>query len=317
VHAPREAYGAYIDIERLVIALGGNALLQRGQPQDFATQRRNARRAAAAIATVAKDRQIILTHGNGPQIGQLALQNARGAAAEIQPLDVLGAETDGMIGYLLEQELRNVLPQAHIATLLTQIEVALDDPGFQHPSKFIGPVYDAAQAQALAAAHDWSIAQDGAHWRRVVPSPQPRDVLDVSALELLLTAGFIVICAGGGGIPVARANDGGFHGVECVVDKDLTSAMVADKLNADCLVMLTDVAAVYTGWGTPAAAEIRHATPASLQAGSFAAGSMGPKIEAAIRFATATRRACIGALDGLTDILAGRAGTTVKLEETT
>jgi carbamate kinase len=225
---------------------------------------------------------------------------------------VLGAETDGMIGYVLEQELINALGECRVATLLTQTEVDPADPAFGHPTKFIGPVYDAVDSRRLIAARRWTIAQDGAHWRRVVPSPEPRDILEIRAVQHLISAGFVTICAGGGGIPVARNADGIFCGVECVVDKDFTSALLADKIDADCLCMLTDVSAVYSDFGTPRAREIRNARPEDLEPFTFPAGSMGPKVEAARRFArSGTRRACIGRLDDVVNIVRGLAGTTI------
>lgn len=298
--------------QRIVIALGGNALLKRGEAPSIDTQRRNARRAAQSIATIAAGNELIITHGNGPQIGLLALQDAAAAGGPL-PLDVLNAQTDGMIGYLLEQELINALGgQCRVVTVLTQVEVDPADPGFAHPTKFIGPVYDEAEAQRVAVARGWKMARDGAHWRRVVASPEPRGLLEISAIRALVSAGFVTLCAGGGGIPVQRAADGCYAGIECVVDKDLTSALLATRLHADCLMMLTDVPAVYTDFGTPQARELRRVTPAELAAFEFPAGSMGPKVEAACRFVQGgMRRACIGSLDDVRNILAGRAGTTV------
>jgi len=298
---------------RIVIALGGNALLQRGEPSSAETQRRNVRTAARAIASVAKGNELVLTHGNGPQIGLLALQ-ATGAEGMVQPLDVLGAETEGMIGYLLEQELVNALGENRVATLLTRVEVDPRDPAFAHPTKFIGPQYEAAAARALARTRHWTLAQDGPKWRRVVASPEPRDILEIRAIRLLAASGFVTICAGGGGIPVTRVDDH-YEGVECVVDKDLTSALLAERLAADCLLMLTDVEAVFSGFGTPAAQPIRRSRPDELERQDFPAGSMGPKVMAACRFArTGLGPACIGRLDQVADILAGRSGTRVVAE---
>lgn len=298
---------------RIVIALGGNALLKRGEPLDVPTQRRNAHRAAASMATVVAGNELVVTHGNGPQVGLLALQSAAAGDAPY-PLDVLGAQTEGMIGYLLEQELMNEIGARRTATLLTQTEVDLADSAFGHPTKFIGPVYAADEAHRLAAARGWHIAPDGEYWRRVVPSPEPVDILERGAIELLLDGGYLVICAGGGGIPVGRSAAGSYEGIECVIDKDLTSELLAERLKADCLVMLTDVAAVFLDWGTPQARELRAATPAELAQYTFPAGSMGPKVEAARRFATSGpgRRACIGSLDNVAGILAGTAGTTIS-----
>jgi carbamate kinase len=295
---------------RIVIALGGNALLKRGEPPTMQVQRRNARMAAQAIAEIAPGNELILTHGNGPQIGLLALQNPAGS--EPVPLDVLNAETDGMIGYLLEQELVNALGECRVVTVLTQVEVDPADAGFNRPTKFIGPLYSAEQSRRVAAERGWTMAQDGTQWRRVVASPEPRGILEISAIRALVSTGLVTICAGGGGIPVHRTSEGRYEGIECVVDKDFTSALLARQLHADCLMMLTDVAAVYTGFGTPAAQQLGQVTPAELAALHFPAGSMGPKVEAACRFADAPgRRACIGRLDDVRNILAGRAGTTV------
>lgn len=296
---------------RIVVALGGNALLQRGEPLTAEGQRRNARLAARSIARIAPGNELVVTHGNGPQIGFLALQ-AAAAGASTQPLDVLGAGTHGMIGYILEQELVNALGQCRVATLLTQTEVDPQDAAFSRPTKFIGPVYEAVEAHQLAARNPWQIAPDGSGWRRVVASPEPRGILETGAIRHLLAGGFLTICAGGGGIPVARTANGAFDGVECVVDKDYTSALLADLLHADCLMMLTDVTAVQSGFGTPQAREIRRARPDELARYDFPAGSMGPKVTAACRFvAVPGRRACIGRLDQVQEILAGTAGTTV------
>ncbi len=302
---------------RIVMALGGNALLQRDESPTVEVQRRNARAAAAAIAEVAAGNELIITHGNGPQIGLLALQAVRSGDAAPFPLDVLGAETDGMIGYLLEQELINARGDCRIATLLTQVEVDATDPAFRHPTKFIGPQYDAAQYPRIATANGWTMAQDGARWRRVVPSPEPRRILEIEAIRLLVAAGIVTLCAGGGGIPVVRRDSGAYHGIECVVDKDLTSGLLAAQLDADCLLMLTDVPAVFSAFGTPRASQIRRAAPGELDPALFPAGSMGPKVEAACRFARKPgRRACIGNLAEVRAILEGRAGTTVSLAAT-
>lgn len=298
---------------RIVIALGGNALLQRGEPQTVEVQQRNAAVAAASIAALADSHELIITHGNGPQIGLLALQTAGGSAFSPYPLDVLNAETDGMIGYMLERELHNATGGRKVVSVLTQTEVDAADPAFAHPTKFIGPQYPQAEAERLAAANQWSIAQDGRLWRRVVASPTPQAILELSAIRHLVAAGFITICAGGGGIPVVRRERDRLEGIECVVDKDATSALLAGLVDADCLMLLTDVAAVQTGFGTPEARDIRRATPEQLAGLRFPAGSMGPKVTAACRFAAASgRRACIGRLTDIALILEGFAGTTVR-----
>jgi carbamate kinase len=296
---------------RVVAALGGNALLRRGQPMTAENQRENIAVAARALLPIALMHDLILTHGNGPQVGLLALQNAAYRPDETYPLDILDAESEGMIGYLLEQELGNLLPGRRMATLLTRIEVARDDPAFMHPTKPIGPVYEREEAERLADERGWTIAPDGAKWRRVVPSPEPRRILELNVIEPLVAAGVLVVCAGGGGIPVV-AGHGGYGGVEAVIDKDFAGALLARSLQADAFLMLTDVDAVYTGWGTPDAAPIRRIAPEDLDPGQYAAGSMGPKVAAAKRFAeTDGGFAVIGALADAARMLAGEAGTTV------
>lgn len=299
---------------KLVVALGGNALLRRGQPLSAENQLENIRRAAVQLARVASAHQLVLTHGNGPQVGLLALQSAAYTAVESYPLDVLGAQTEGMIGYLLEQELANLLPAARtVTTLLTRVEVDSGDPAFEHPSKPIGPVYTQDEARRVGAARHWSMAPDGMGFRRVVASPQPLRVLGLDPIRWLLERGALVIAAGGGGIPVARGPDGhSLHGVDAVIDKDLCSGVLARELEADCLIIATDVAAVYLDWGQPGQRAVRKVTPQALARHVFAAGSMGPKVEAASRFVLATgRRALIGSLDQIEKMLAGDAGTEV------
>src|SRR4051812_31725345 len=300
---------------RIVIALGGNALLKRGEPMNADVQRANVKVAARALAAIAKSHQLVISHGNGPQVGLLALQGAAYQAVEAYPLDVLGAETEGMIGYMIEQELGNLLPfKVPFATLLTMVEVDAEDPGFQNPTKFVGPIYDKPEADRLAAEKTWVFKQDGEKWRRVVPSPMPKRIFEIRPIKWLLDLGTIVICAGGGGIPTMYepGADRKLVGVEAVIDKDLCSELLARELEADLLVMLTDAAAVYTDWGKPTQRAIRHTSPEALNGLHFAAGSMGPKVEAACRFATATgKAAAIGALSDLESIISGEAGTTV------
>jgi len=300
----------------VVIALGGNALLRRGEPLEAEVQRRNIAVAAAAIGEVAKDHSVVVTHGNGPQVGLLALQSAAYREVAPYPLDVLGAETEGMIGYVLAQALGNVLAGRRIATLLTQVVVDPGDPAFTAPSKPIGPLYDEAQARCLAAERGWSVAQDGAHFRRVVPSPEPQHVVEVETIRLLVEADVLVVCAGGGGVPVVITPGGMVQGVEAVVDKDLSAALLARALGADVLLILTDVPAVYTDWGDPAQRPLRSAAPAALRRHRFAPGSMAPKVEAACRFALGTGKpAGIGALRDAASILRGAAGTRVAPNE--
>ncbi len=297
---------------RVLIALGGNALLRRGERLSADNQRRNVRAAAAALAPLAATHELVLTHGNGPQVGLLALQSAAVEPDAPYPLDVLGAESEGMIGYLVEQELANLLPGRRFATLLTQVEVDPADPAFGRPSKPIDPLYDERAARALAAARGWAIAPDGAGFRRVVPSPRPRRVLELGVIALLARQGVIVICAGGGGIPVARRADGSLIGVEAVIDKDLAGSLLARELRADALVMLTDVDGVYLDWGGPGRRRLRRAPPGRLRALAFAPGSMGPKVEAACEFVETTGgSAAIGRLEDAAALLAGEAGTVV------
>ena len=303
---------------RIVVALGGNALLKRGQPMTAEVQRANVRVAAEAIAPLAAAHQVVISHGNGPQVGLLALQGAAYKPDEAFPLDVLGAETEGMIGYMIEQELGNLLPfEVPFATVLTMVEVDPDDPGFQNPTKFVGPVYEKDEADRLAAEKGWVVKPDGAKWRRVVPSPLPKRIFEIRPIRWLLDQGTVVICAGGGGIPTMyqKGADRKLIGVEAVIDKDLCTELLARDLDADLFVMLTDADAVYLDWGTPTQRAIRRATPAALAGIGFAAGSMGPKVAAACAFAQATgKKAAIGALEDLTRIIAGEAGTTISLD---
>ena len=298
----------------VVVALGGNALLRRGEPLTAENQRANVKRAATAVAEmIAAGHQIVICHGNGPQVGLLALRAAAYKPEEAYPLDMLGAETEGMIGYLIEQELENVLPEGRrVATLLTQVEVDPRDPAFLNPTKPVGPVYDRTEAERLAQARGWSIAPDGDKYRRVVPSPLPRRIPDLGVIRLLIDQEIIVICAGGGGIPVVRRDDGSLVGVEAVIDKDRAGGLLAQGIGADALLMLTDVDAVYLDWGTPGQRSIRRASPDVLREKEFASGSMGPKVEAACGFVEATGGfAGIGALEQALAILEGRAGTQV------
>jgi carbamate kinase len=299
---------------RMVIALGGNALLRRGQPMTAENQRANIRAASERIAAVAEGNEIVVAHGNGPQVGLLALQAAAYVDVPAYPLDVLGAQTEAMIGYVIEQELGNLLPPDQpLATILTMVEVDRDDPAFSHPTKPIGPVYPRDHAVVLAADAGWSIAPDGDGFRRVVPSPKPKRIFEIRPIRQLLEQGTIVVCAGGGGIPTMFDEHDDLHGVEAVVDKDATSAMLAEELDAELLVIATDVDAVYLDWGTPQQRKLEHATPDELEKLGLAEGSMGPKVEAAARFVRATgRRAVIGSLDELGDLVSGRAGTVVE-----
>ena len=299
---------------RIVAALGGNALLRRGQPLTAENQRANVAIAARALLPIALQHTLILTHGNGPQVGLLALQNAAYRPDEHYPLDILDAQTEGMIGYMLEQELGNLLPlDRALATILTQIRVDQHDPAFDHPTKPIGPVYSRAEAERLAVEKGWRIAPDGGSYRRVVASPEPLEIVELGAIDRLVRAGVLVVCAGGGGIPVAEQADGAFVGVEAVIDKDRAGALLATSLRADAFLMLTDVDAVYTDWGTPSASPIHSATPDELTGITFASGSMAPKVEAACRFVRETGGfAVIGSLAAADAMLRGEAGTRIE-----
>jgi carbamate kinase len=305
---------------RVVVALGGNALLKRGEPMTAEAQRANVREAAPALAAIASKHQLVLSHGNGPQVGLLALQASAYTEVEAYPLDVLGAQTEGMIGYVLEQELGNLLPaEVPFATVLTMVEVDPADPAFANPTKFVGPVYDKATADALASEKGWVVKADGDKWRRVVPSPEPKRIFEIRPITWLLDKDVVVICAGGGGIPVMYAKDAPhtpagrqLTGVEAVIDKDLATELLAREVGADLFLMATDVEGVFADWGTPEQRRIERISPEEIRAASFAAGSMGPKVDAAARFVERTgKRAAIGALEQIEAIVEGRAGTQV------
>jgi carbamate kinase len=301
---------------RIVVALGGNALQRRGEPMTVEGQRHNVAVACKSLAPVAEEHELVISHGNGPQVGLLALQAAAYDAASVYPFDILGAQTDGMIGYLIEQELGNLLPpEKPLATVLTMIVVDPDDPAFESPTKFVGPVYTADAARELAARIGWVFRQDGDAWRRVVPSPLPRRIVEIRPVEWLLARGCVVIAAGGGGIPTMFPH--GMRtlvGVEAVIDKDRASAVLAQELHADLLVIATDVDAVYLDWGTPEQRAVVTAHPDALDPGLFPPGSMGPKVEAAAEFARASgRSAVIGSLDQLSSMLAGDGGTRISV----
>lgn len=299
---------------RIVIALGGNALLRRGEAMTAANQRENVRTAAAQIAKIHSGNELIIAHGNGPQVGLLALQGAAYTEVESYPLDVLGAQTEGMIGYLIEQEMGNLLPRSTpLATLLTQVEVDPNDPAFQNPTKPIGPVYEKDEAEKQAKEKGWHIAADGNKFRRVVASPHPKRIFQIRPITWLLQQGTVVICAGGGGIPTVCDRHGRLAGIEAVIDKDLCSSLLAQELAADLLVIATDVDAAYIGFGTEEARAIAAAHPDELEKLDFPAGSMGPKIQAACEFARATgKTAVIGALSDIEAIVQGNGGTRIS-----
>ena len=301
---------------RVVVALGGNALLKRGQPLTAENQRRNVAIAAAALAPLAHDYQLVISHGNGPQVGLLSLQSAAYAEVEEYPLDILGAQTEGMIGYMIEQELGNLLPMEEpLATILTMVEVDPEDPAFDNPTKPIGPVYSEQEAKILAEQKGWSVAPDGEYWRRVVASPEPQRIFEMRPIHWLLENGATVICAGGGGIPTVYKPDGTLEGVEVVVDKDRASALLAFELDAGLLILATDTDGVYLGWGTEDARRIERTTPEQIEQYEFEEGSMRPKVEAACGFVRRSGgRAVIGALTDMQGMVAGTAGTQFVLE---
>ena len=300
---------------RVVVALGGNALLKRGEPMTAENQRANVRASAPALAAVAKDHQLVLSHGNGPQVGLLALQAAAYTDVDPYPLDILGAQTEGMIGYVLEQELGNAMPRdTPLATMLTMVQVDPADPAFGDPTKFVGPIYSKADADALAAQKDWVFKRDGDSWRRVVPSPQPQHIFEIQPIRWLLEHGVVLICAGGGGVPTMflPGAETTLIGVEAVIDKDLASELLAREVDAELFVMATDVDAVYADWGTPQQRALGRVTAEELRRVEFPAGSMGPKVDAACSFVEATGgRASIGALTQIQQIVQGTAGTHV------
>ena len=299
---------------RVVVALGGNALLKRGAPMTVAAQRAAIAGAAEPLARLATGHELVVSHGNGPQVGLLALQAASYDEVSEYPFDVLDAQTGGMIGYLLESELSNHLgDRKPVAVLITRTLVAAQDPAFEDPTKFVGPTYSREEADRVAETRDWVLKADGEVFRRVVPSPQPLQILELAPIRWILGHGGVVVCAGGGGVPTTRDSNGTYAGVEAVVDKDLASAVLARDLHADTLIIATDVDAVYLDWGTPDSRRILHAHPDRLESRDFAAGSMGPKVEAAVQFAQETGgRAVIGSLDNLDGLLSGTSGTTIS-----
>ena len=299
---------------RVVVALGGNALLQRNERPDAGIQRRHVQQAAAALAPLAAEHQLVLCHGNGPQVGVLALESQSDTSlSRPYPLDVLVSQTQGMIGYWLVQEFRNAGVAQPAVCVVSQTVVDPSDPAFGHPTKFIGASYDQGEAQELAERLGWTIAADGPRWRRVVASPKPLGLVEIETVRSLADSGVLVVCGGGGGVPVTRSDAGELTGVEAVVDKDLTAAELAITLKADRLLVLTDVPAIILDYGRPDARPIPAIDADALSALTFPAGSMGPKVEACLRFVTASGQpAAIGALTDAADILAGRAGTTIN-----
>ena len=301
---------------RIVIALGGNALLRRGDEMTAANQRENIRIAAKALAPIIEEHEVVISHGNGPQVGLLSLQSAAYKEVEEYPLDILGAQTQGMIGYMIEQELGNLLPIGKpIASILTMVEIDPEDPAFSNPTKPIGPVYTEEEAKNLAKINDWNIKNDGEYWRRVVPSPEPHRIFELRPIHWLLEKGTVVICAGGGGIPTSYTKKGKLEGVEVVIDKDRASSLLAFELDADLLIMATDTDGVYLDWGGDSEKIISRTTPEEIGEYTFDKGSMGPKVEAACTFVERSgERAVIGSLNDIQKMVEGLAGTQFLLK---
>ncbi|CAI0869805.1 Carbamate kinase 1 [Serratia plymuthica] len=298
-------------MKTLVIALGGNALLQRGATLSAENQYKSIALIASAIGKLAKKYRIAIVHGNGPQVGLLALQNLAYRDVPPYPLDILVAESQGMIGYMLAQQLNASHPSQPVTTLMTRVRVDAHDPDYLAPSKFIGPVYSPEQRKELEGKYRWTMKADGKYIRRVVPSPEPKKIIDIDAIKALLAMDHIVICNGGGGIPMV-AGEQGLEGSEAVIDKDLAAALLAEELAADHLVILTDADAVYQHWGTPQQKAIRSATTRELAPMAVADGAMGPKITAVSRFVDHSgQTAHIGGLQDIEALLAGRAGTSI------
>ena len=301
---------------RIVIALGGNALLRRGEEMTADNQRENIRIAARSLAPIIEEHEVVISHGNGPQVGLLSLQSAAYKEVEEYPLDILGAQTQGMIGYMIEQELGNLLPiEKPIASILTMVEIDPEDPAFSNPTKPIGPVYSEKDAKQLAENKGWDIKRDGEYWRRVVPSPEPHRIFELRPIHWLLEKGTVVICAGGGGIPTSYVKKGKLQGVEVVIDKDRASSLLAFELDADLLIMATDTDGVYADWGGDSQEIISKTTPEEIGQYTFDKGSMGPKVEAACTFVERSgQRAVIGSLNDLKKMVDNLAGTQFTLE---
>ncbi|MBL6883005.1 MAG: carbamate kinase [Candidatus Thalassarchaeum sp.] len=301
---------------RIVIALGGNALLRRGEDMTAENQRKNIQIAVKSLAPIVEDNELVISHGNGPQVGLLSLQSAAYKEVDEYPLDVLGAQTEGMIGYMIEQELGNLLPiEIPIASILTMVEVDPEDPAFSNPTKPIGPIYTKEEAEELQKIRGWEIKMDGKDWRRVVASPEPHRIFELRPIHWLLEKGTVVICAGGGGIPTIYNKDGKLEGVEVVIDKDRASSLLAFELEADVLIMATDTEGVFHDWGTKKQKIISKTTPEQIKKYDFDKGSMGPKVEAACSFVERSgQRAVIGSLKDIKEMVDGIAGTQFTLK---
>lgn len=297
---------------RIVVALGGNALLRRGEPPEANLQQARVVEVGAGLAELAREHELVITHGNGPQVGLLALESENYRAISPYPLDVLGAESQGMIGYLLVNALSNHIAPSAVTAVLTRVEVSSEDPAFNTPTKPIGAVYDRAEAHRLATERGWDVAVDGEGWRRVVASPEPKRILELEVIRALVTSGITVVAAGGGGIPVSGSPPR-LLGIEAVIDKDLTASLLASRLDAELLVILTDVPGVALGWGTPGEAYIARASTEAMRGYAFATGSMGPKVEACLRFAEETGApAVIGHVEDLAAVVSGDSGTVIE-----
>ena len=301
---------------RIVIALGGNALLRRGEAMTAKNQRNNIQIATKSLAPVVEQNELVISHGNGPQVGLLSLQSAAYKEVDEYPLDILGAQTQGMIGYMIEQELGNLLPIGiPIASILTMVEVDPEDPAFLNPTKPIGPIYTQKEAEKLRNEKNWEIKRDGKHWRRVVPSPIPHRIFELRPIHWLLEKGTVVICAGGGGIPTIYNKKGELEGVEVVIDKDRASSLLAFELDADLLILATDTDGVYLDWGTESEKIIIKTTPDEIRNYEFDEGSMGPKVEAACSFVERSgQRAVIGSLKDIEGMVNGTTGTQFVLK---
>ena len=301
---------------RIVIALGGNALLRRGEDMTAENQRKNIQIAVKSLAPIVENNELVISHGNGPQVGLLSLQSAAYKEVDDYPLDVLGAQTEGMIGYMIEQELGNLLPiEIPIASILTMVEVDPEDPAFSNPTKPIGPIYTKEEAEELQKVRGWEIKMDGKDWRRVVASPEPHRIFELRPIHWLLEKGTVVICAGGGGIPTIYNKDGKLEGVEVVIDKDRASSLLAFELEADVLIMATDTEGVFRDWGTKNQKIISKTTPEQIKKYDFDKGSMGPKVEAACSFVERSgQRAVIGSLKDIKEMVDGIAGTQFTLK---
>ncbi len=297
---------------RIVLSVGGNALLKRGEAMSAATQQKNIAEAVQAMKPLIEEHEVLITHGNGPQVGLLALQAQNYKEVPPYPFDILGAESQAMVGYMLLEALQRVLPEKSFVNVVTRSLVSEDDPAFTNPTKFIGAVYSKERAMELAKWHHWSVKPDGRHWRRVVASPEPLEVLETAAIASLMRAGFTVIAAGGGGVPMIRDETGKMRGVEAVIDKDLAASLLAQALHADLFLIVTDVDAVYTHFDEMDARVIHQVTPEVLRSMFFPAGSMGPKVQAACRFVEQTgNRAAIGALSDINELFLGTKGTQI------